>query len=59
MSPFMPAPELVGHSGSTGSFLHYAGERKLYIAGTVNQVERQRAPFQIMLQVAEILRKAR
>jgi len=59
MSPFMPAPELVGHSGSTGSFLYYSAERKLYIAGTVNQVERQRAPFQIMLQVAEILRKAR
>lgn len=57
MSPFFPAPELVGHSGSTGSFLYFCKERKLYVAGTINQTERQRAPFPLMLKVAEIFRR--
>lgn len=56
-SPFFPSPELVGHSGSTGSFLYFCPERNLYLAGTLNQTQRQRATFPLMLQVAEIFRK--
>lgn len=59
LSPFAPSPELVGHSGSTGSFLYFAKELNLYVAGTVNQNQRQRAPFPLMLKVAEIFRQIR
>lgn len=57
LSPFSPSPELVGHSGSTGSFLYFAKELNLYLAGTINQNQRQRAPSSLMLQAAEIIRR--
>jgi D-alanyl-D-alanine carboxypeptidase len=56
LSPFAPSPELVGHSGSTGSFLFFCKELNLYLAGTINQTERLRAPFALMLRAAEIVR---
>lgn len=46
MSPFIPAPEILGHSGSTGSFAFYCPVKKVYIAGTLNQVKKN--PFQII-----------
>lgn len=56
-SPFSAPPELIGHSGSTGSFLYYCQELNLYIAGTINQTQRQRAPYPLMMKVAELIRK--
>jgi D-alanyl-D-alanine carboxypeptidase len=56
MAPFQNAPEFIGHSGSTGSFLFYAPEWDLYIAGTVNQIRAFRKPFQILLQVTKAVR---
>lgn len=38
MSPFLPAPEIIGHSGSTGSFAFYCPPYATYIVGTVNQM---------------------
>jgi D-alanyl-D-alanine carboxypeptidase len=59
LSPFAPAPELVGHSGSTGSFLYVCQELNLYLAGTINHTQRPRAPFPLMLRAIEIIRKGR
>lgn len=56
MSPFMPVPELLGHSGSTASFLYYSPERDLYLAGTLNQIHRQRQTFPLMIQAANLFR---
>lgn len=38
LSPFFPAPAIVGHSGSTGSFAFYCPSYEAYIVGTVNQM---------------------
>lgn len=34
----LPAPEILGHSGSTGSFAFYCPSRELFLAGTINTV---------------------
>lgn len=41
MSPFFPAPEIMGHSGSTGSFAFYCPEKQRFIVGTINQTAKQ------------------
>ncbi|MDJ0924331.1 MAG: serine hydrolase domain-containing protein [Acidimicrobiia bacterium] len=51
MSPFQAPPELIGHSGSTGSFAFHNPKRDLYVAGTVNQMDRPNRPFRLMTQV--------
>lgn len=56
LSPFQPAPEYIGHSGSTGSFAFYSPDRQLYFAGTVNQSSKPGKPFQLMIQIANALR---
>ena len=52
MTLFRDTPELIGHSGSTGSFAFYAPRDKLYMAGTFNQFEKPSRPFNFMLKVA-------
>lgn len=59
LSPFSPSPVLVGHSGSTGSFLYYSAEKNIYLSGTVNQNMRFRAPFALMLKAIQIIERAR
>lgn len=44
MSPFFPAPEILGHSGSTGSFAFYCPSKQIFIVGTLNQTKKN--PFQ-------------
>ncbi|MEM6687573.1 MAG: serine hydrolase domain-containing protein [Bacteroidota bacterium] len=39
LSSNFPTLELIGHSGSTASFLYYCPSLDVYIAGTLNQVE--------------------
>jgi D-alanyl-D-alanine carboxypeptidase len=59
LSPFGFSPELIGHSGSSGSFLYYCPELDLYMAGTINQMALPRVPFPLMLKVARIVERAR
>lgn len=46
MSPLFPAPEIIGHSGSTGTFAFYCPPKDLFITGTINQINKQ--PFQLI-----------
>lgn len=39
LSPNFPKLDLIGHSGSTGSFLFYCPQFDTHISGTLNQVE--------------------
>lgn len=55
-SPFQPAPELIGHSGSTGAFAFYSPERQLFFAGTINQAASPGKPFRLMLRLANMLK---
>lgn len=56
LSPFQPSLELIGHSGSSGSFAFYSPERELYFVGTINQAAAPGKPFRLMLQLANMLR---
>jgi CubicO group peptidase (beta-lactamase class C family) len=47
----MRKPSLWGHSGSTGSFLYYAEELDLYMAGSINQTGLNPRTFKMMLAV--------
>jgi CubicO group peptidase (beta-lactamase class C family) len=51
MTLFRETPELIGHSGSSGSFAFYAPREKLYLAGTFNQFDKPSRPFNFMLKV--------
>jgi D-alanyl-D-alanine carboxypeptidase len=45
MSPLFPAPTLIGHSGSSGSFAFYCPDRRIYITGTINQIKARPFPL--------------
>jgi len=44
-------PAIWGHSGSIGSFLYYAPELDLYMAGTVDQESDKGAPIMLMVKI--------
>ncbi|GIJ23596.1 serine hydrolase domain-containing protein [Micromonospora lutea] len=48
MSPLRGPVTLVGHSGSTGTWLFTCPELDLHLAGTVDQTEARGLPFRIM-----------
>ena len=50
-TPLRPVPQVVGHTGSTGTWLFYAPEPDLYIAGAVNQFSAGAVPFQLIPKV--------
>jgi CubicO group peptidase (beta-lactamase class C family) len=48
MSPFAAPPDLIGHSGSTGSFAFREANRSVYVAGTINQMDKPGLPYRLM-----------
>ena len=48
---FRKTPELIGHSGSTGSFAFYCPSRALYVAGTINQLASPSRAFRLATQI--------
>ncbi len=55
LAPFRPPPAVLGHSGSTGTWLFYAPELDLYLVGAVNQITAAPLPFRF---VPRVLRAA-
>jgi len=55
LTPFRPLPAVIGHTGSTGTWLFHARELDLYLAGAVNQVTAGAVPFRL---VPKVLRAA-
>jgi D-alanyl-D-alanine carboxypeptidase len=55
LSPVSATPELIGHSGSTSAFLFYSHRDRLYIGGTLHQLENQGRPLRLMMRVIRIL----
>ncbi|MGY0375280.1 serine hydrolase domain-containing protein [Clostridium sp. JNZ J1-5] len=49
MSPLFPAPEIIGHSGSTGTFSFYCPSKSLFVTGTINQINKQPFPLIYLL----------
>jgi len=48
ITPLRPVPQVVGHTGSTGTWLFHAPEPDLYLAGTVNQITAGAVPFKLV-----------
>ena len=51
LSPFQPVPEMIGHSGSTGSVAFYVPEMEVYITGTINQQAQPNIAFQTIIKI--------
>lgn len=51
-SMFMGQGELVGHSGSSGSFAFYYPEKDLFLVGDVNQIANPALPVRLAMRVA-------
>jgi hypothetical protein len=50
-------PELYGHSGIWGAFAFHCPERRITLAGTVNQIASRSRPYRLMLEAIEALRE--
>jgi D-alanyl-D-alanine carboxypeptidase len=53
----LKVPPLWGHTGSVGSFLYYAPDLDLYMAGTIDQTADQMTPIMLMIRVMTAVRK--
>ena len=49
---FMGKGELMGHSGSAGSFAFYYPTKNLFIVGDLNQMENAALPIKLPMQIA-------
>ena len=50
--PFMSKKELLGHSGSTGSFAFYSPAQDLFFVGDVNQAANPALPIRLVMKLA-------
>lgn len=57
MTLFRATPELIGHSGASGSFAYYAPESDIYVIGTFNQTDAPRRPVGFMFKVLSLIAK--
>ncbi len=55
MTLFRATPELIGHSGASGSFAFYAPDPDVYILGTFNQTDAPQRPIGFMLNVLRLV----
>ncbi|MBD7985055.1 beta-lactamase family protein [Sporosarcina sp. Sa2YVA2] len=53
---FMGKGELVGHSGSTGSFAFYLPSKDLFFVGDVNQISNPALPIRLVMRLAVSLK---
>jgi D-alanyl-D-alanine carboxypeptidase len=58
ISAFSATPELIGHAGASSAFLFNVDGTRLYVAGTLNQIEKQGRPVRLMLKIAKIVGEA-
>ena len=52
---FRRLPALIGHTGSTGSWLFHAPDANLYLAGTVDEVSSGAVPYRLLPKVLRAL----
>ena len=52
---FAKVPPIWGHTGSTGSFLYYAEDMDLFMAGTIDQTEDRITPFVMMIKAMKVI----
>lgn len=57
MTLFRATPELIGHSGASGTFAFHAPKPDIYVIGTFNQTDAPRRPISFMLRVLALVAK--
>ncbi|MBN2635091.1 MAG: beta-lactamase family protein [Prolixibacteraceae bacterium] len=55
--PVLPDLTIVGHSGSTGSFMYYCPELDVYLAGTLNQTDEVKNSLELMGKILDVIDK--
>jgi len=55
LTPLRAVPEVIGHTGSTGSWLFHAPKLDLYLAGTVDQATAGALPYRLVPKLLRIL----
>lgn len=55
LTPFSPVPAVVGHSGSTGTWLFYCPRWDLLLTGAVNEVTAVAVPYRVMPRILKIV----
>lgn len=54
-TPFRAMPKVIGHTGSTGTWLFYAPELDIYLAGAVSQITAGAVPFKMVPKILRVL----
>jgi len=57
MTLFRATPELIGHSGASGTFAFHAPAEDIYLIGTFNQTDAPKRPIGFMLRVLALIEK--
>src|SRR5690606_15771721 len=52
---FRRMPAVIGHTGSTGTWLFHCPERDLYLAGAVNEVTAAALPYRVVPRMLRLL----
>jgi len=55
--PILPDLTLIGHSGSTGSFMYYCPEIGVYLSGTLNQTDEVKESVKLLVKILVLLNK--
>jgi len=55
LTPFRPSPTIIGHTGSTGTWLFYCPQLDLLLAGDVSQITASPVPFQFVPKILRAL----
>ena len=58
LTPFHPMPEVVGHTGVTGSWLFHCPDLDLITVGTVDQATAAAVPYRIVPRLLQALRES-
>ena len=56
-TPFQPLPEVIGHTGASGSWLFYCPLYNIYITGTASQLLAAAAPFRLVPKLLKLIGK--
>ncbi len=57
--PRYPAPSIIGHTGSTGSWLFYCADLDVFVSGTVDDAMAGALPFRLVPKVLQIVQSCR
>lgn len=57
LTPFRPMPEVVGHTGATGSWLFHCADLDVIAAGTVDQATAAAVPYRFVPRLLRALRE--